>query len=258
MVHRHVQFIHQDIGSREDQILRGSGLSQDVDIQEVCVLLAMVGQNHSWELLAEDTSLVLPLMFKHGTIHTFGQLTNSLQLADAEVDLFFVFRHILFVAQLNVSHVNEEQLARGGFVIHQGNSQLAKLNVDLDCRSLIRCDGQVISSLTCFKQCRHRRIDVIERQNGRFTHSRYRKHHFETFDLYFCPPPEVLDKVLLATNDNLHSKLPKSVGICPTDGSFFARLDHRSSTSCGGFLRCHRVQLHVHIGCLGFVGSHED
>lgn len=35
--------------------------------------------------------------------------------------LFFVFRHILFVAQLNVSHVNEEQLARGGFVIHQGN-----------------------------------------------------------------------------------------------------------------------------------------
>lgn len=32
-------------------VLWGSGLSQDVDIQEVCVLLAMVGQNHSWELL---------------------------------------------------------------------------------------------------------------------------------------------------------------------------------------------------------------
>lgn len=66
--------------------------------------------------------------------------------------LFFVFRHILFVAQLNVSHVNEEQLARGGFVIHQGNLRPASSAIKKDAKrdNTTQCHPviQVIQDMT--------------------------------------------------------------------------------------------------------------
>eukprot|EP00438_Fugacium_kawagutii_P015189 Skav227614 [mRNA] locus=scaffold1141:630036:630718:+ [translate_table: standard] len=71
MIDRHVQLVHQHIGSRQNQILRGGGLSQDVDVQEIRRVLTVVGQNHCWQLLTKNTSLVRSTFFKHGAIHAF-------------------------------------------------------------------------------------------------------------------------------------------------------------------------------------------
>ena len=63
--------------------------------------------------------------FAHLTSTTkFGAAQHRLPGSSNMVDtksLFAIFSHILFVAQLDVPHMNEQKFARCGFIIHQGH-----------------------------------------------------------------------------------------------------------------------------------------
>lgn len=105
----------------------------------------------------------------------------------------FEFKHAVMISNVKILYWCHKQDIQNSHRLTQyissGDSQLAKLNVDLDCRSLIRCDGQVLGR-DCISRLAAEKAMALKARHceveGRFSNKKNSNKPYNCFTCYYC------------------------------------------------------------------------